>query len=133
LLGSRAFVIQLYVVDHLVVDVILGQPFFVLAEAAITYQHAGTISFEVTQPGDPRRWQIPTSPVPSPWDTSEPPGTTYYASRIVAEDSAEEESLRFRVAPRASGVPPDTPYKIASVIPRPANVESRLTVLESVA
>jgi hypothetical protein len=94
-LDTRAFV-----VDHLVIDVILGQPFFVLAEAALTYQHTGTINFEVTQPGDLCRWQIPTSPVPSPWDTNEPSGSTYYTSRIVAEVPMEEDDLRFRITPR---------------------------------
>jgi hypothetical protein len=96
-LDSRTFVIQLYIVDHLVVDVILGQPFFVLAEAALTYQHTGMINFEVTQPGDLRRWQIPASPVPSPWDTNELSSSTYYTSRIVTEGPMEEDDLRFRI------------------------------------
>ncbi|OJA15639.1 hypothetical protein AZE42_04850 [Rhizopogon vesiculosus] len=68
-LEGLAFVVQFYVLDHSLFDVILGQPFFVLAEATIAYQNAGTVVIKVSYPVDLRHWQLPASSVPSPVGT----------------------------------------------------------------
>jgi hypothetical protein len=102
------FLVQFYVVESPIVDVVLGQPFLHYAAASFVYHTDGDVDFVISEPGDPQRYLVATQPLPTGWEppnaASSRPGLSGILGLGLPEDAAEpshaDRVLLDRLRPR---------------------------------
>jgi len=67
------FILQFYVVQHCLVDVVLGQPFLHCTSMTLTYCADGKFGIILSKPSQQLRYLLETLPIPNAWDVEQVP------------------------------------------------------------